>query len=100
MQGRVFPDMIFRDKGPAKNCLHLNVLDPCLIGQCPPPGNGLDLRRCFSGGAASEPRQDGESLARKGIVVVSMNYRLGIFGFFTHPTSPKSPATTPPATMD
>ena len=39
----------------------------------------------FQAGATSEPRQDGEHLAHKGVVVVSMNYRLGIFGFFSHP---------------
>jgi para-nitrobenzyl esterase len=39
----------------------------------------------FQAGATSEPRQDGEHLAHKDVVVVSMNYRLGIFGFFSHP---------------
>jgi para-nitrobenzyl esterase len=39
----------------------------------------------FGAGAASEPRQDGENLAKKGVVVVSFNYRLGVFGFFSHP---------------
>ncbi len=39
----------------------------------------------FQAGATSEPRQDGEHLAHKGVVIVSMNYRLGIFGFFSHP---------------
>jgi para-nitrobenzyl esterase len=36
----------------------------------------------FVAGSSSEPRQDGEKLAEKGVVVVSFNYRLGIFGFF------------------
>jgi para-nitrobenzyl esterase len=39
----------------------------------------------FNAGSASEPRQDGENLAKKGVVVVSFNYRLGIFGFLAHP---------------
>jgi para-nitrobenzyl esterase len=39
----------------------------------------------FIAGSASEPRQDGERMAGKGVVVVSMNYRMGIFGFFSHP---------------
>ncbi len=39
----------------------------------------------FAAGSSSEPRQDGDDLAKKGVVVVSMNYRLGIFGFFAYP---------------
>jgi para-nitrobenzyl esterase len=39
----------------------------------------------FSAGSTSEPRQDGGNLAKLGVIVVSMNYRLGIFGFFSHP---------------
>jgi len=39
----------------------------------------------FVAGDGSESRYDGESLARKGIVTLTVNYRLGIFGFFSHP---------------
>src|SRR6185436_12378265 len=39
----------------------------------------------FVAGDASEPRYDGASMAKKGIVVVTVNYRLGLFGFFAHP---------------
>jgi len=40
----------------------------------------------ISGGiSAGIPDDDGESLARHGVVVVSLNYRLGPFGFFSHP---------------
>jgi para-nitrobenzyl esterase len=39
----------------------------------------------FNTGAGSEPRYDGEALAKKGVVFVTFNYRLGIFGFFAHP---------------
>lgn len=39
----------------------------------------------FYAGSTSERRQDGEAFARKGVILVSMNYRLGIFGFFAHP---------------
>jgi para-nitrobenzyl esterase len=37
------------------------------------------------GGASSQALYDGESLARHGVVLVSINYRLGSFGFFSHP---------------
>jgi para-nitrobenzyl esterase len=36
-------------------------------------------------GSGAEPRYDGEMLARKGAVVVTYNYRLGVFGFLAHP---------------
>ena len=36
-------------------------------------------------GSGAVPVYDGEGLAKKGIIVVTVNYRLGIFGFFTHP---------------
>ncbi len=36
-------------------------------------------------GSTAVPVYNGETLARKGIVVVTVNYRLGLFGFFTHP---------------
>src|SRR5947208_3194949 len=36
-------------------------------------------------GDSSEKRYDGAALARRGIVVVTMNYRLGVFGFLSHP---------------
>src|SRR4030095_9367065 len=39
----------------------------------------------FSSGGSNVPIYDGEAMAKKGIVFVSINYRVGIFGFFAHP---------------
>ncbi len=39
----------------------------------------------FTGGSGSDNWYDGEALAKKGVVVVTYNYRLGTFGFFAHP---------------
>ena len=39
----------------------------------------------YTEGAGSCPHSDGEALARKGVVLVTFNYRLGPFGFFSHP---------------
>jgi para-nitrobenzyl esterase len=75
--------MIFRDKGPSENCLHLNVWTPASSADAHLPVMVWIYGGGFAAGASSEPRQDGEALARKGVVVVSMNYRLNIFGFLT-----------------
>jgi para-nitrobenzyl esterase len=84
MQGRIFPDMIFRDPGPSEDCLTLNVWTPAVSAEERLPVMVWVYGGGFAGGGTSEPRQDGEALAHKGVVVVSMNYRLGIFGFFVH----------------
>jgi para-nitrobenzyl esterase len=78
-------DYWFRSDGMSEDCLYLNVWTPA----------GLDAERLpvlvyifgggFQNGDGSEPRYDGENMARKGMVVVSINYRTNIFGFFVHP---------------
>ena len=85
MQGAIFSDMIFRDAGPSEDCLYLNVWTPAPKASAHLPVMVWIYGGGFQAGAASEPRQDGEKLAEKGVVVVSLNYRLGIFGFFSHP---------------
>ena len=39
----------------------------------------------FTGGSGTVPLYNGEGMARKGVVFVTINYRLGIFGFLAHP---------------
>ena len=85
MQGRIFDDMVFRDNGPSEDCLYLNVWTPATSSKARLPVMVWIYGGGFGAGAASEPRQDGENLAKKGVVVVSFNYRLGVFGFFSHP---------------
>jgi para-nitrobenzyl esterase len=85
MQGRIFDDMIFRDSGPSEDCLYLNVWTPAKSAGEKLPVMVWVYGGGFVGGGSSEPRQDGTNLAKKGVIVVSMNYRLGIFGFFSHP---------------
>src|SRR4029077_5090115 len=85
MQGNVFGDMVFRDAGPSEDCLYLNVWTPKAATEAKLPVMVWIYGGGFQAGATSEPRQEGEHLAHKAVVVVSMNYRLGIFGFFSHP---------------
>jgi para-nitrobenzyl esterase len=85
MQGAVFSDMVFRDPGISEDCLYLNVWTPANSASAKLPVMVWIYGGGFVGGATSEPRQDGSNLAKLGVVVVSMNYRLGVFGFFAHP---------------
>ena len=84
MQQFIFTDMQFRSPGVSEDCLTLNVWAP------PHATAKLPVLLYFYGGGylagdASEFRYDGEHLARRGIVVVTANYRLGVFGFLAHP---------------
>jgi para-nitrobenzyl esterase len=86
MQARIFGDMMFRNAGMSEDCLYLNVWTPADVV----PGAQLPVLFYIHGGGwvagdGSEPRYDGESMARRGIVVVTLSHRLGIFGFFSHP---------------
>ena len=87
MQARVYSDMVFRDPGINEDCLYLNVWVPAdrMSAKSKLPVMVWIYGGGFVSGATSEPRQEGTNLAKQGVVVVSMNYRLGIFGFFAHP---------------
>jgi para-nitrobenzyl esterase len=85
MQAHPFKDMVFRDTGPSEDCLYLNVWTPAGAPDARLPVMIWIFGGGYQAGGTSEPRQDGAQLASNGVVVVSMNYRLGIFGFFAHP---------------
>lgn len=67
----------------SEDCLYLNVWTPRTSGRLPVIVwiHGGALTR----GSASIDLYDGANLARQGAVVVSLNYRLGVFGFLAHP---------------
>ena len=85
MQGKVFGDMNFRDAGGSEDCLTLNVWVPAKAAVAKLPVMVWIYGGGFVAGTTSEARQDGTHLAQQGVIVVSMNYRLGVFGFFVHP---------------
>src|SRR6266487_5060201 len=85
MQLPIFGDMNFRSDGMSEDCLYLNVWTPAKTGNEKLPVLVYFYGGGFMAGDGSEPRYDGESMARKGIVAVTVNYRLGVFGFFAHP---------------
>ncbi len=89
MQRPIFGDMNFRSDGMGEDCLYLNVWTPARTGK-----ERLPVLVYFYGGGliagdGSEPRYDGESMARQGIIALTVNYRLGVFGFFAHPALTK-----------
>lgn len=85
MQGRPFSDMVFRNDGTSEDCLYLNIWAPAAAARGTLPVLVYFYGGGFVAGDGSENRYDGESMAKQGIVVVTMSYRLGIFGSFVHP---------------
>ena len=78
-------DYWLRGKGMSEDCLYLNVWTPAKSGREKLPVLVYIFGGGFQNGDGSEPRYDGENMARKGIVAVSINYRTNVFGFFVHP---------------
>ena len=91
-QRPVFGDMNFRSNGMGEDCLYLNIWTPAKSGDAKLPVLVYFFGGGFIAGDGSEPRYDGESMAAKGIVVVTVNYRLGVFGFMAHPELTKESA--------
>lgn len=85
MQTNVFGDMKFRSDSMSEDCLYLNVWTPAKSATDKLPVLVYFYGGGYVAGDGSESRYDGESMSRKGIVAVTINYRLGIFGFFCHP---------------
>ena len=85
MQKHIYSDMIFRGDTISEDCLFLNVWSPAKSGKEKLPVLVYFYGGGYIAGDGSESRYDGESLAQKGIVTVTINYRLGIFGFMAHP---------------
>jgi para-nitrobenzyl esterase len=85
MQLPLFSDMVFRSNGTSEDCLYLNVWTPATSSQDKLPVLVYFFGGGFAGGDGSEGRYDGESMAQQGIVAITVNYRLGVFGFFAHP---------------
>ena len=82
VQGHVYNDMIFQDSGENEDCLFLNVFAPATaVKNSKLPVMFWIHGGGYYGGSASEPRHNGDFLPLKGVVLVTINYRLGVFGF-------------------
>ena len=79
----------------SEDCLFLNVWTPAQSGAHLPVlvwihGGG------FNSGSGSVPIYNGATLASQGVVVVTLNYRVGIWGFLAHPDLTRAAGGVPP----
>lgn len=84
VQGPIFGDITF-PRPASEDCLNLNIWTPAAGANDRLPVMVWIHGGGFQAGAGAEPRHDGEAFARKGVVLVTVNYRLGVFGFLAHP---------------
>ena len=85
LQTDVYGDIHFRDVAPNEDCLNLVIWLPAHPAPAKLPVIVWFYGGGFVAGGNSETRYDGENLAKKGVIIVSPNYRLGVFGFLSHP---------------
>ncbi len=68
-----------------EDCLYLNVWTAAKSAKDKRPVMVWIHGGALTRGSGSTPNYDGNALAQKGVIVVTINYRLGIFGYFAHP---------------
>jgi carboxylesterase type B len=83
MQPAEYPEL--RGAGMSEDCLSVNVWSPARTSAERLPVMVWIYGGGFTYGSGSHPTYDGEALAKRGIVVVTLNYRVGLFGFMAHP---------------
>ena len=71
--------------GKSEDCLYLNVWSPAKSPDDRIPVFVWIYGGGFNGGSTSDPACSGEKLAKKGVVLVSIAYRVGQLGFMAHP---------------
>jgi para-nitrobenzyl esterase len=81
----------------SEDCLTLNVWRPFAEANAPLPVMVWIHGGGFVNGSGTAVLYDGAALARQGVVVVTINYRLGRFGFFAHPALTREAAGAPVA---
>jgi para-nitrobenzyl esterase len=74
-----------RQTGSSEDCLTLNLWTPSLKTRPGIPVMVWIHGGAFEGGSGVDSMFDGDALMRRGVVVVTINYRLGVLGFLTHP---------------
>jgi para-nitrobenzyl esterase len=85
MQDLTFAKLFGAPPATSEDCLYLNVWTPAKTPIDALPVMVWIYGGAFVGGQTSIPAYDGTRLAERGVVVVSIAYRLGAFGFLAHP---------------
>jgi len=85
VQTTPFPDMVFRSAAESEDCLYLSIWTPAKSASERLPVMVWIHGGGFFSGASDEGRHEGSTLASKQVVVVEINYRLGILSFLAHP---------------
>lgn len=91
MQGKPVPfsmwsrEFLIPEEPIGEDCLYLNVWTGAKLPKEKRPVLVWIYGGGFTSGGSGVPIYDGEAFARQGIVFVSINYRVGVFGFFSHP---------------
>ena len=80
---------------PAEDCLYVNVWAPEKPASAKLPVMFWIHGGGFVNGGSSPSVYDGSAFARRGVVLVSLNHRLGRFGFFAHPALTKESPNEP-----
>src|SRR5262249_44346534 len=73
------------DEPMSEDCLYLNIWSPAKHSGDKLPVMVWIYAGRFQNGSASDPFYFGDKLAKKGVVVVNLGYRVGMMGFFTYP---------------
>ena len=85
MQNRMSGDLGVSAQAVSEDCLYLNVWSARPSSEALMPVMVWIHGGGFVGGSGAAKIMDGAALARRGVVLVTFNYRLGRFGFFAHP---------------
>lgn len=84
--GTLYGDEFYRSTEPMdEDCLYLNIWTPSITHDEKMPVLLWIHGGALMGGYGYEPEFDGEAFCREGVILVTINYRLGILGFFNHP---------------
>ena len=85
MQAQIYSDIDPFAAGVSEDCLYLNVWTTDLNAEAKRPVMVWIHGGGYTAGFGGEERHHGARLAQQGAVVVTLNYRLGVFGFLAHP---------------